>query len=159
MLTQSKEVERKFLVKTLPELKGLKPKWYERYYLYVSDAIEVRVQKKNDKYFWERKVKTNLLTRENQVIEITEGEFARFKNYADVRIVRQSFQINEALSIKIYHEDFEGLIRAEVEFDDEDVAQVYVLEKWMGLEITNTVLGKDSSLIKLKRDEFLELIG
>jgi|GEM_PF-1725678 len=40
------EIERKFLIKEMPNLENLKPTYYERYFLFRSEKIEIRIQKK-----------------------------------------------------------------------------------------------------------------
>ena len=46
------------------------------------------------------------------------------------------------------------MIRLEVEFKTEKDAQSYVPPSWAKKEITNTPLGKDSTLVKLGTEEF-----
>ena len=58
------------------------------------------------------------------------------------------------ISLKIYHGDYEGLVRIEVEFEHEELARQFVSPPWFGEEITDSPLGKDSKLITLSPEEF-----
>lgn len=154
------EIERKFLVSDLPDLSKLTLVRYERYYVYQTDGIEVRVQKKGDAFEFERKVQTDVLTRETQKIQITEGEFDFFKNIANRSIIRVSYIIETTpkISIKMYEGVFQGLVRAEVEFDSAEAAYAFEPPVWFGREITENPLGRDGLLIKLNENEFRQLL-
>jgi hypothetical protein len=58
------EIERKFLVKKLPDLSNIDPVRFERYYLNVSDNIEERIQNTNGRYTYEKKVAIDELSRQ-----------------------------------------------------------------------------------------------
>lgn len=77
------EIERKWFVKTLPDLSGLTPVSYERYFLFIGDTVEVRIQKKGNKFEFERKSQISKLTREEQKFEITEEEYETFKLFSN----------------------------------------------------------------------------
>ncbi|KKQ53067.1 hypothetical protein A2865_02880 [Candidatus Woesebacteria bacterium RIFCSPHIGHO2_01_FULL_39_17] len=154
------EIERKFLVKKLPDLSGKTKQSFERYYLYRGEGIDIRIQKVNDIYEFERKSETSELGRETKKFEITKGEFAALKrSFGDV-IVRDSYLISEnpETTIKIYHGKFEGLVRAEVEFTSKENANKFTPPSWMGEEITDTPLGRDSRLLDLTEEEFKKLL-
>lgn len=155
------EIERKWLVKNLPDLAGLTPITYERYFLYIGNNIEIRIQRKGDRYQFERKSQVGKLSREEQVFDITEGEFNTLKRQSLKAILRDSYLIQEypQITLKIYKGDYEGLIRAEVEFESEEEAEKFVPLDWFGKEITETPLGRDKLLISLSDDEFKKLMN
>jgi len=155
-----KEIERKFLAKSLPDLSGKKCISYERYFLKIESDFEKRVQKKGDKYEKERKFKTSDLSRETEKQEISKEDFDALKKSASKSIIRDSYKILDTpnITIKIYHGDYEGLVRVEVEFSSEEEAKNFQPYDWMGEEITHTVLGKDSKLIQLSKKEFKDLL-
>ena len=150
------EIERKFLPKELPNLTNLKPITYERYYLRIENGLEERIQKKGNKYEFERKVRKSDLTRDTQRKEITKEEFEKLKQNATRAIQRDSYKLqdNPKISIKIYQGDYEGLVRVEVEFESEEQAGRFIIPDWFGREITTTKLGKDSRLIQLSKSQF-----
>lgn len=151
-----KEIERKFLIKTMPNISGLESILYERYFIFRNKNIEIRVQRKGSKYEFERKTKENSLTHSKQKFEISKEEFDFLKENSKESITRESFllQSNPEISIKIYHGRFEGLNRVEVEFENEKLAEDYLPPDWFGEEITDTPLGKDSRLLDLTQDDF-----
>lgn len=151
------EIERKFLVKKLPDLSGIKPAHFERYYLVASNGIE-RIQKINDSYVFERKTAVDKLTRSTETKQLTRAEFEKLKGESAKVIVRDSYVLSPGLSIKIYHGDYEGLVRAEVEFPSLKEAAAYVPESWMGKEITDSALGRDSRLLNLDHDSFKQVL-
>lgn len=155
------EIERKWLVKRLPDLSGLSPISYERNFLYIGDEVEIRIQRKGDKYQFERKSQVGKLSREEQVFDITEEEFNALKRQSVKAILRDSYLLQKSpqITIKVYKGDHEGLIRAEVEFESEVEAEKFVPLDWFGEEITETPLGRDKLLISLSDDEFKKLMN
>jgi len=154
------EIERKWFVKKLPDLSGLTPVSYERYFLFIGDTVEVRIQKKGNIFEFERKSQVSKLTREGQKFEITEKEFETFKQYCNKSLIRDSYlyQQDPEISIKIYKGDHEGLIRAEVEFVSEEDAKQFIPLDWFGEEITESPIGRDKSLVSLSNEEFNQII-
>lgn len=121
------EIERKWFVKKLPDLNGLTPVSYERYFLFISEKVEVRIQKKGRKFEFERKSQLSKFTREEQKFEITEEEFEIFKRFSNKSLIRDSYiyQQNPEISVKVYKGKHYGLIRAEVEFESEEEANIF----------------------------------
>jgi CYTH domain-containing protein len=98
------EVERKFLICTLPNLQGYQPIRYERYFLFKNKYVEIRVQKKGDRYEFERKETINNLSARKEKISITRDEFnSLIKNCTDI-IIRDSFNISKTpnITLKVY---------------------------------------------------------
>lgn len=150
------EIERKFLVVALPDLSRLRPVQYERYYLERTPSKEVRIQAVNDAFEMETKQQISDLERTTEKKIISKDEFARLKRDASESILRDSYFIHDQpkTTIKVYHGRFEGLVRAEIEFVSSFEAKKYTPESWMGPEITDTSLGRDSKLIDLSPEEF-----
>lgn len=155
-----KEIERKFLAKSIPDLSGKECISYERYLLKIKADFEERIQKKGDNYEKEVKFKTSDLSRETEKQEISKEDFDFLKKSASKSIIRDSYKISDSpnITIKIYHGDYEGLVRVEVEFSSEEDAKNFQPSDWMGKEITYTNLGKDSKLIQLSKKEFRDLL-
>ncbi len=155
------EIERKFLVKELPDLSGIKSIPYERYYLRVDEKLEERIQKKGDKYELETKEVKSSLERTKDKKDISKEEFEELKRGKENEgIIREGYNLssNPNISIKIYHGKFEGLVRAEVEFKSTEESENYNPESWMGKEITQTDLGRDAKLLCLTNEEFQSLL-
>lgn len=155
------EIERKFLVKELPDLSDIKPVRYERYYLNKDGQTVERIQKKGDVYEFETKKTISHLEHDKKKRYISQDEFERLREGKEADgIVRDGYtlSVDPEVSIKIYHERFEGLVRVEVEFSSREAAEAYIPESWMGTEITTSPLGADARLLHLTRDEFLGLL-
>lgn len=152
------EIERKFLIKEMPDLSDVNPVHFERYYLSISEDTEERIQRTNDEYSYEKKVTVDALSRSTEKKKITKEDFEELKGASNNAIIRDSFALSPNISIKIYHGIYEGLVRAEVEFSSKTEADNYTPATWMGREITNSALGRDSRLLKLDADAFSLLI-
>ncbi len=154
------EIVRKWLVKEMPELTGLVKTDFERGFLFIDDNIEVRVQKQGESYELERKQKISNISSEEQKIEITQAEYTHFLTLCKQTILRDCYILkgNPDIEIKIYHGDFKGLIRIEVDFINEAEANCFVTPNWFGKEISNSDLGRDRKLIKLNANKFQELL-
>ncbi len=157
----SAEIERKFLVSSMPDLNGKVPVSYERYFLANTDGSEERVQKKGEAYEWEKKVAVSVLASKKEKRIISKEEFEAYKTKAVGGIERESYLLSPSpeITLKVYHGSLEGLVRAEVEFENETDALNYQPADWMGEEITNSPLGRDSKLIQLTKQEFQRMLG
>lgn len=156
LMKNALEIERKFILKTLPDVSGITPVKYERYFLERGNSIETRIQKKGDKYTYEKKVEKEGVGRERaEEREISEEEFNTLKKTASKAILRTRYDISPLIAIQVYHGDYKGLIRYEVEFNTVEEAQAFVPEPWLGKEITDSPLGRDGKLLDLSREEFL----
>ena len=142
------------------DLSGKEKILYERYFLKITPDYEERVQKRGEKYELEKKFKKSDLSRQTEKKEISKTDFEQLKKSASKSIIREGYQISEKpnISIKIYHGDHEGLMRAEIEFPSETEANKFQPLNWMGKEITNTPLGKDSELIQLTKKQLTDLL-
>lgn len=47
---EKNEIERKFYVKKMPDLSGIQPLFYERYFLKSTAGEEIRISKVNNSY-------------------------------------------------------------------------------------------------------------
>lgn len=156
-----KEIERKFLISQLPDLRSIKPIRQERYYLKQDLKEQVRVQRKEDSYELETKIWIGPLQYEKHKKKISKEEFEEYKKNCERVILRDSYTISiqPKISIKIYHGEQEGFMRAEIEFESIEAAQNYPLPEWVGKEITDTALGLDAQLILLTKKEIQDRIN
>ena len=156
----SKEIERKYLIKQMPNLKNIKPIRYERYYINDNIDNQIRAQKKDEKFELETKSKISDIEYKKEKQEITEQEFLKLIKDCKKVIIRDSYLINKKpnITIKIYHGTYQGLIRAEVEFNNEYEYSKFKIPIWFGKDITKTELGMDARLIKLDREDFLKIL-
>ena len=59
----------------------------------------------------------------------------------------------------MYVDKFDGLVRAEFEFGNEDEAKSFIPPNWVGREITETDLGRDGKLVQITRGVFLKMLN
>ncbi|MCF7844150.1 hypothetical protein K9M47_04645 [Candidatus Gracilibacteria bacterium] len=155
------EIDRKFLIQDMPRLTGRRPMLYERYFLQHGDIVEERIQKRGDVFEYEIKtaVSPKERTRERKII--TEGEFKKLRKKASKVIKQESYLLskkNPRVSIHRYKGDFTGLVFAEVEFDTREDSEGFEPLPWMGTEITDCPLGRDSWLLNFDREHFLRVL-
>lgn len=152
-----REIERKFFVREMPDLSGLTPLRDERYFLYRSPTVTIRFQKRGDNYELERMAKESELSRSQEKWRITRDEFEALKTLASVAIIRDSYLLQESpqITLKVYRGTHEGLVRAEVEFASEEEARAFTPLPWMGMEMLNTPLAHDASLLDLSKKDLL----
>lgn len=157
----SKEIERKFLIKKVPDINNFKSVLYERYYIYRDDVIELRIQKKGEKYEIERKKIINGLKAIKTKISISKSEFEKLKKLGAKVIIKESyfFDNNPSMSIKIYHGQHKGLNKVEVEFDSEKSAKNFSIPDWFGEEITDSIVSRDAKLLDLSHEELQNFLN
>lgn len=158
-LNMANEIERKFFVRELPDLKDIIPIRSERYFIGRDDNYEERITKVGNRYFYEKKVSLSDLERTREKREITEAEFDRLKEGLGEALIRETYPILSVpkTDIQIYHGRFEGLVRAEVEFDSQAEADAYLPLPWMGAEMTGMPIARDARLLDLSKEEFRSL--
>lgn len=143
------EIERKFLVKQLPD------KLYEydnqninQYY--ISYEPEVRIRTQDYKRFLTIKSTGDLIRKEVE-IEISKIEYEKLKELSMSNpIFKTRFIIPKSdyvFELDIYH-NIPGLITVEVEFKTEQDADNFIVPEWFGDEITYIKEFKNKNLAK-----------
>ena len=129
--SQPQEIERKFLVQSLPEnLEQYSHKDIVQGYLAITkDGTEVRLRQKGEKYFLTVKSGAGK-TRFKSEVEITEDQFrALWEATKGKRVEKTRYEIpHESGIIKfdVYHGDLDGLLSAEMEFPNEKDSNTFV---------------------------------
>ena len=155
------EIDRKFLIEEMPSLRGFAPVLHERYFIQYGDLAEERIQKCNGVFEYEIKMMITPHERSRERKVLTEKEFEKLKKRSSKVILLESYLLskkNPRLSINKYKGDYQGLVFAELEFDTREESEAYVPEEWMSTEITNTKLGRDSWLLELDKEHFLNIL-
>lgn len=152
------EIERKFLIKNLPDIEQTAGVHYERHFLFIGNDAEIRIQKKGEVYELERKGRNNSISNEKIKLPLTKEEYDYLKKFCSLSLERTSYFLDEHTSIKVYHGTFSGLLRAEFEFASVSDANEFLKPEWCGSEITQSELGRDSKLIQLSEAAFKNLL-
>lgn len=156
------EIERKFLVTTMPSLSGIQKIPQERYFIQRGDLLEEGLRRKGD--FFEYEIKRTLSKKEKtrERTFISKAEFEASKAKGTRVIERDSYVLSKKsplVSIKKYRGIYRGLVLAEVEFDSVTECEKFIPFDWMGTEVTETALGKDAKLVDLDRDHFEKVLA
>lgn len=144
------EIERKYLVKTLPEnLESYSCRFLEQGYL--STEPVVRVRQDNDKYELTYKSK-GLMVREEYNLPLTKESYEHLKAKADGRIItkkRYMIPLNQyTIELDVFEGELAPLILAEVEFPTEEDANAFVAPEWFGEDVTFSTKYHNSTLSK-----------
>lgn len=144
------EIERKFLIKELPDLTELPRE--EVTQGYISFDPEIRVRKANNKYTKTTKSKGGLIRKEH-TMEITEEEYLSLLKKIKGSIINKKryfmLQGNHKIEIDVYGGNLSKLAVAEVEFMSEKEANSFIAPSWIGKEITDIECYKNSNLAKI----------
>jgi adenylate cyclase len=138
---EHREIERKFLVRKLPDDLTSYPfaDIAQGYLVSLSDGLQVRLRKSGEKYSLTYKRGIGHV-REEREIELTAEQFdALWPATEGKRLVKTRYEIpfgDRVIEIDVYHEKHEGLAVAEVEFDEEDAAENFRPPVWLGDDVT-----------------------
>ncbi|MCI6857761.1 MAG: CYTH domain-containing protein [Eubacterium sp.] len=133
------EIERKFLIKTLPD--NLKD--YPNDHLmqaYISTEPVIRVRKKNDDYILTLK-SAGLLARQEVEMPLSEPSFLHLLAKKDgLEIEKTRYKIPDSsgylIELDVFEGAYKGFCMAEVEFPDMKSAETYLPPSWFGQEVT-----------------------
>ena len=128
------EIERKFLLKSLPPLEGFPKKHIEQAYLSTEPVIRVR----NTDGRHTLTVKgAGLMAREELNLPLTEESYRRLLTKAEGRIIRKTRVLIPDGAYTIELDLFEdGLRLAEVEFPTLEAAEAYTPPPWLSEDVT-----------------------
>ena len=125
------EIERKFLVGSLPNLSGVKSS--EIVQGYVSFSPEIRVRRLDDKYYRTEKGEGMVVRMENEW-EISKEEAEKmFKEVKTNLIEKTRYYIpynKYTIELDVYKGIFKGLIVAEVEFESVEESNNFTPPEW-----------------------------
>ena len=147
----AKEIERKFLVKKLPD--NLKQYPFEKIrqgYIYINpDGSEERLRSKGGRLYRTHK-SGGFEIREEKEIEISKKEFeADWPKTANRVIEKTRYYIpfkNIKIELDIYIGKLDGLVVVEVEFDSEEQSRSFNPPDWFDMEVTNDANFKNKNL-------------
>ena len=151
-----KTYERKFLVKDekdIPDLSNIEHILYERYFMYIGQDGQVRVQKRGEKYEIE-----SVFGEYRKKIKITRQAFEKLSRNCERVIKRETYPLGNGMKIKKYLGQYSGLYIVDIEFSDREQFYRFKKPDWLGCEITSTVLGKDGQIILLSPQKVFSIL-
>ena len=142
------EIERKFLLKELPEnLETYPVRYLEQGYL--CTAPVVRIRRDNDEYELTYKGK-GCMVREEHNLPLTKEAYEHLREKIDGRlIVKKRYMIpleKYTIELDVFEGDLAPLTLAEVEFSSEDDAKNFVAPEWFAEDVTFSKLYHNSFL-------------
>ncbi len=135
------EIERKFLVKTLPDrLQDYPFREIEQGYLNTDPVV--RVRKDGDSYYLTYKGK-GLLAREEYNLPLNQAAYEHLIQKADgIVLTKRRYRIpfvsvrEYTIELDIFSGTYDGLVLAEVEFESEEEARNFAPPQWFGRDVT-----------------------
>ena len=96
------------------------------------------------------------MAREEYNLPLTEEAYLHLKPKADgIVLSKTRYLIPEkqglTIELDVFHDDYEGLLLAEVEFDSEEKANSYKPPAWFGEDVTYSTAYHNSTLSKGKK--------
>lgn len=146
------EIERKFLIKKLPDnLTSYKARKIEQAYL-CTDPV-VRVRRDNDDYYLTYKSR-GMIVREEYNLPLTKEAYGHLLAKVDGNIITKTrYEIPEkdnlTIELDVFEGKFDGLLLAEVEFTSEEEALGYIPPEWFGEDVSNSTKYHNSTLSRL----------
>jgi len=142
------EIERKFLLKELPEnLESYPVRHLEQGYL--CTAPVVRIRRDNDKYELTYKGK-GCMVREEHNLPLTKEAYEHLREKIDGRlIVKKRYMIpfeKYTIELDVFEGDLAPLALAEVEFVTEEEAKAFTPPDWFAEDVTFSKLYHNSFL-------------
>ena len=145
------EIERKFLVSSLPEnLQSYPCRVIEQGYLCTNPVV--RVRKDNDSFYLTYKGK-GMMAREEYNLPLTEEAYSHLIGKADGNIItKHRYEIPDGngytIELDIFDGVFSGTVLAEVEFASIEDANNYILPDWFSEDVTNNKDYQNSNMSK-----------
>lgn len=146
------EIERKFLIKKLPEnLKEYPFHIIEQAYL-CTDPV-VRVRRQDDEYYMTYKGK-GLLAREEVNLPLNQSAYEHLKEKADGNIISKTrYLIPDSdgihtIELDVFDKPFAPLVLAEVEFESIEAADAYQMPGWFREDVTDQHAYHNSNMSK-----------
>ena len=169
------EIEKKYLVKELPELSQFKCHEIEQGYLTRKPTL--RIRKKDDKYIFTYKSKIKgspedinvndeverPLTKEayEKLREKTEGYLIHKTRYlipirAEYTVKKEGLPDELTVELDVFHGRLEGLVFAEIEFPSEEVARCFIAPQWLGKDVSDDYRYRNGYLSEVEKYEVYE---
>ena len=132
-----KEIERKFKVKEIPDLKRYDFKYIEQGYLNTNPVI--RVRKEDDKYYMTYKGKGHI-EREEYNLPLNKESYDHLIVKSDgIIITKKRYLIpydKYTIELDVFENEYQGLTIAEVEFESMEEANAFAPPEWFGEDVS-----------------------
>lgn len=148
---KSYEIERKYLVKQVPENLDSYP-FHEIEQGYLCTEPVVRIRRQDEEYYLTYKSK-GLMIREEYNLPLTKDAYFHLREKIDGRLISKRRYLIPldpyTIELDVFHSPKDDLILAEVEFPSEEDALTFTPPDWFGEDVTNSSLYHNSRLSTL----------
>lgn len=133
------EIERKYLLKELPDLGNFEHHKIEQAYLCTGPVV--RVRREDENYYMTYKG-SGMMSREEYNLALTKESYEHLKAKADGNIISKIRYLiplegtKLVAEVDVFEEPFAPLILAEVEFESEEAANTFIPPAWFGEDVT-----------------------
>ena len=144
------EIEKKYLIKQMPDHLEQYDKW-ELEQCYLCEHQSIRIRRKNDEYILTYKNRpvdsgkgTNpLCLAQEMEAPLTKEAYEHLKEKADgICIVKTRYRIpygDHIIELDIFHEKYDGICLAEVEFTSIEEGQNFIPPDWFGRDVSGDI--------------------
>ncbi len=148
------EIERKYLIHKLPDALETYPS-HEIEQGYLCTAPVVRIRRQDDEYWLTYKSK-GLMVREEYNLPLSREAYEHLRPKTDGILIaktRYLIPLDKGLTaeLDVFHDDYEGLLLAEVEFSTEEEAKSFTPPDWFGEDVTFSSTYHNSTLSRQGR--------
>lgn len=154
------EIERKFLIKQLPEnLEAYPAERIEQGYLNTTPVL--RIRRKNDDYIFTYK-SAGLMSREEIEVPLTKEAYEHLIPKCDGNLISKTrYRIPEehgyTIELDVFHGSLCGLLLAEVEFPSEEEALAFLCPDWFACDVTQESTFHNSQMISANPQRLLKI--
>ncbi len=151
MTSKHIEIERKFLVKTMPVLSHAQKTYiHQGYITHSNDSVEVRLRQKDEQYFITVKSGSGMVRSERET-SIEQKQFETLwpdTQGKQIEKHRWTGQLNtlEIFELDVFMGELESLVLVEVEFSSTKQADDFQPADWFGREVTADKRYKNKAL-------------
>lgn len=161
-MTNNYEIERKWLIREVPFDIFVKLKSCEKIEItqgYISHDPHIRIRKYNEKYFlnFKKVIEKEDIVREEYETEISSMQYDNLIKKVDGIIINKTRYIlpienNLIMEVDFFHDIYDGLIYAEIEFPTKNDAIMYKTPIWFFKELTGRKEFTNAGLSVMKKD-------
>ena len=150
------EIEKKYLLKELPDLSCCEYHKIEQAYLCTGPVV--RVRREDENYYMTYKG-SGLMSREEYNLPLTAESYEHLKQKADGNIISKTRYLiplekdQLVAEVDVFEEPFAPLVMAEVEFESEEQANAFEAPEGFGEEVTFDGRYHNSYMSKMKFDK------
>lgn len=150
------EIEKKYLLKNVPDLTGHEFHKIEQAYLCTNPVV--RVRREDENYYMTYKG-SGMMSREEYNLPLTAESYGHLKEKADGNIISKTRYLvplekeNLVAEIDVFEKPFAPLVLAEVEFETAEQANAFEAPEWFGEEVTFDGRYHNSYMSKMKFED------